>query len=286
VDIVHFRSGADVVAPLGSGQLDVGTGSPSAGLYNAVARGIKLKIVADKGSSQPGFPANQVLVRKDLVESGRYKTLADLKGMRIALSGPGVSNQVTLNDTLKSVGLTLADVTTIDMPFSSHIPALQNKAVDAAVPTEPTISLAIRRGLAVSVMGDDKILPGHQTSTLLYSENFATKRTDEARKFMRAYLRGVRFYIGALRNGHLEGPHADEIIDILTKVTPVKDPAVFRAVSSSGCSPDGRVNIDSLKHDLAFYREHGYIKGNVSVDQVVDYSFVDWAVKELGPYRP
>src|SRR5712691_1768948 len=44
-----FESAAKMVAPLGSGQLDVGGGASSAGLYNAVARGINIKIVADKG---------------------------------------------------------------------------------------------------------------------------------------------------------------------------------------------------------------------------------------------
>src|SRR5437868_3372150 len=66
VKTVEFTSATYMVAPLGAGQLDVGGGAPSAGLYNAVARGIKLKIVADKASSQPGYGVNQILVRKDL----------------------------------------------------------------------------------------------------------------------------------------------------------------------------------------------------------------------------
>src|SRR5947209_17902603 len=40
VKIINFRSAADMVAPLGAGQIDAGAGSASAGLYNAVARGI------------------------------------------------------------------------------------------------------------------------------------------------------------------------------------------------------------------------------------------------------
>src|SRR5262245_26859095 len=48
VKVTNFRSAADMVAPLGAGQIEAGAGSASAGLYNAVARGIKIKIVADK----------------------------------------------------------------------------------------------------------------------------------------------------------------------------------------------------------------------------------------------
>src|SRR5438067_1651411 len=49
VTFIPFDSGARMVAPLGAGQLDVGAGSAAAGFYNAVARDIPIKIVADKG---------------------------------------------------------------------------------------------------------------------------------------------------------------------------------------------------------------------------------------------
>ncbi len=54
VTVSNFRSAADMVAPLGTGELDAGAGSASAGLYNAVLRGVRIKIVADKASSAPG----------------------------------------------------------------------------------------------------------------------------------------------------------------------------------------------------------------------------------------
>src|SRR5215468_5420864 len=95
--VTNFRSAADMVAPLGIGQLDAGAGSASAGLYNAMLQGIKIKIVADKASSAPGYGATKILVRKDHAESGRYKSPRDFKGMKFAMNAPGVSNTATLN---------------------------------------------------------------------------------------------------------------------------------------------------------------------------------------------
>ena len=40
--VTNFRSAADMVAPLGIGQLDAGAGSASAGLYNAMLQGIRI----------------------------------------------------------------------------------------------------------------------------------------------------------------------------------------------------------------------------------------------------
>ncbi|MDO9218169.1 MAG: ABC transporter substrate-binding protein, partial [Lacisediminimonas sp.] len=55
VTFVRFDAGPKMIAPLGTGQLDVAAGAISAGLFNAAARGINIKIVADKGSSPPGY---------------------------------------------------------------------------------------------------------------------------------------------------------------------------------------------------------------------------------------
>jgi NitT/TauT family transport system substrate-binding protein len=100
VNGIVFDSGGKMIAPLGSGEIDVATGSASATLFNAVSRGIKLRIVADKGSIKPGYAYAGLVIRKDLMDSGRYRTLADLAGLRIAVVGRGTSNASALNEAL------------------------------------------------------------------------------------------------------------------------------------------------------------------------------------------
>jgi NitT/TauT family transport system substrate-binding protein len=286
VKVVNFRSAADMVAPLGAGQIEAGAGSASAGLYNAVARGIAIKIVADKASSPPGYGGTKILVRKDHVASGRYRELRDLKGMTFAMNAPGVSNTSTLNTLLKSAGLKYSDVETVDMPLPDHVAALKNKSVDASASVEPGPALAVKNGDAVVVKSDDEILPNHQIAVLLYAEDFARKQPEAAKKFMRAYIRAVRFYNGALKDGRLDGPNADAVIAILSEATPIKSRDIYKLITPTGMNPDGRVNKASLAYDLAFYAEQGLVKGAVNLDDAVDGTFVEAALKELGPYRP
>jgi NitT/TauT family transport system substrate-binding protein len=286
VTVTNFRSASDMVAPLGAGQLDAGAGSAGAALYNAVARGIKIRIVADKASSRPGYGATKIMVRRDLVDGGRYKQPSDLKGLRFAMNAPGVSNTSTLNTLLRSAGLKYSDVETVDLPFPDHVVALKNKSVDASASVEPGPAIAVKNGDAVVIKSDDEILPNHQIAVLLYSEEFALRRPDAARRFMRAYIRAVRFYNGALSNGHFEGPNADEVIAILSQATPVKSREIYKAVTPTGMNPDGRVNKQSLAYDYAFYGEQGLIKRPINLDEVVDGTFVESVLEELGPYRP
>jgi NitT/TauT family transport system substrate-binding protein len=283
ITITPFTSGANMVAPLGAGQLDAGGGSASAGFYNAVARGIKMRIVADKASSLPGYPVNRLVVLKSHVDNGRFKTLADLKGMKIGMNAPGVSAQVGLDAALQRGGLTRTDINTTDMPMPDYVPALLNKAIDGAMATEPHGTLSVRNGSAVAVIGDDELIPGHQIANLLYSDDFATKRPDDARKFMKAYLRALRFYNGALKDGRLAGANANEVIGILLQTSPIKDAAILGIIIPNGSDPNGFINVPSLKLDFDNYRAAELIKGNVTVEQVIDRSFVDWAVKQLGP---
>ncbi|MBI5909338.1 MAG: ABC transporter substrate-binding protein [Betaproteobacteria bacterium] len=284
VTYTPFDSAAKMVAPLGVGQLDVGGGSSSAGLFNAAARGIPIKIVADKGSSPPGHGYVPLLVRKDLVISGRVKSFHDLKGLKVAGSSPGISTAVMMNEALKKGGLTYSDVTMVSMGFPQHVLALQNKAIDASLTTEPSATAAVINGAAVRFAGNDEIYPYHQVAVVLYGGIFIKDNPEVARKFMRAYVRAVRDYNDALKDGKLTGPKADEIIAILVEFTNIKDPNVYRTIVTPGNNPDGKVNEASLRKDFQFYKEQGLIEGDVSVEQVVDNSFAEAAVKELGAY--
>lgn len=285
VTMTVFNSAAVMVAPLGSGQLDVGAGSPSAGMYNAVARNINIRIVADKAQSTPGYGATKLIVRKDHIESGRFKSLADLKGMRVAGNAPGVSNTAMLNAMLTSVGLKYSDVEVINLGFPDHYPALQNKSIDAGATIEPIATLAVERGAAVEFMRDDEIYPNHQIATLIYADHFAARR-DVADRFMRAYLKGIRFYVRALKDGKLAGETAEAVIPILVEYTAVKNPDLLRKITPTGMDPDGRVNIESLQRDLDFYVSQGLVQGKLDVAKIVDHSFVEAAIKALGPFKP
>jgi NitT/TauT family transport system substrate-binding protein len=285
VNFIAFDSGARMIAPFASGDLDVGAGGPSAGLYNAVARGIDIRIVADKSSTPPGRPINFLLVRKDHVESGRYKTLADLKGMKVAGAAPGGAATTTLDKLLEMAGLRIADVERVYLGFPQQAIALENKAVDAALPTEPAASEAVKRGSAVRVIGDDEIYPNHQLAAIFYAGQFIKNKPDAAKRFMRAYIKGARDYADAIVDGRLSGAKGEEMIAILTASSQIKDPEIYRSIAAANIDPDGKLGIESLKADLAIFAKEGLIEGKVDIDKVIDTSFAEAVVKELGPYK-
>jgi NitT/TauT family transport system substrate-binding protein len=137
----------------------------------------------------------------------------------------------------------------------------------------------------VKLIGVDEFAPGFQNAVTLYGADFAKRRPDAAKGFMRALVRAMRFYNDALKDARLAGPNADEVIAIMLKYAALKDAATYREIVSHGVDPDGGVNIASLKESWQYFRDSGQIDGAVTVDDVLDLRFVEAAVKSLGPWR-
>ncbi len=286
VEFVNFDSAARMITPFASGEVQVVAGAASAAFYNAVARGVDFRIVSDKVSTPPGRTSQTLIIRKDHVDSGRYKTLADLKGMKVANAAPGTAASVTFNKMLARAGLTAKDVDQTFLAFPQHVIALQNGAVDAALPAEPSTTEAIRRGIAVKAISDDEAYPYHQIAVLFFGGKFVKEKPAAARGFLKAFIRGVRDHNDALDdNGRFAGEKGEAIIKILNEYTPVTDAQFYRDFPLAACNPDGTLHVESLKNDLDTLRAQGLVEGPVDLDKVIDLTFLNAALADLGPYK-
>ncbi len=280
-----FGSSNDMVVPLSQGALDAGGGTPAAGLYNGVARGLTSRLVADRGTDAPGYGFDALLVRSDLFKSGKIKTAKDLKGASIAGNEPGSGSSAALFFLLQKYGLTWDDVHRQGLSFPLHVEALANGKVDASYTAEPFVTLAVKAGSAVKLLGGDRWYPDQQLSALLYSGSFI-KNAEVARRFMRGYLRAVRYYHGALKNGGFNGPNGAEIIGLLNTEMPQKDPSIYHEATPAYIDADAKLSLASMKRDLDYFRSQQLIESStVGVNEIVDTSFLDRAVHELGPYK-
>ena len=282
-DFAYFDSGAKMILPLGTGDLDTGGGAASAGLYNAVDRGIALRVVADKGMSVQGYDYKALVVRKDLAESGAIKSLADLKGKKVAVVAQGAADESVLHQALLKGGLKDADIDRVYIPFSQQLVALQNKGIDAAIAGEPDITQMLRVGVAVRFAGLSAFYP-HEAAQVLYSGKFAQDKATGV-KFLKAYLRAVRDYDRVVVGGKMAGPGAEEIIAMLGEMTGIKDLSIFRDAVPPYMEPNGALNMTTLQTDLDYFKELGLVKKDITLARVVDRSFAEAAAAELGPYK-
>lgn len=204
VNFETFDSAAKMIAPLGSGDLDVGGGAPSAGFYNAVARDVSLKIVADKGTNNEKHTYMPMMVRKDLVEDGTVSNLEDLEGLTIAEPAQATATASALSSMLESAGLNYDDVEHSYLGFGEHLAGFANEGIDASLTTEPSATLIEEEGVAVRFASPAESYGSQQLAVILYSAAFA-ENTEVGNCFMSAYLQGVRDYVSAFsEDGRLE----------------------------------------------------------------------------------
>ena len=277
-----FRlSGAQMIPFLATGQIYVGGGTINAGMYNAIQSDIPIKLVSEKGSLHPGKGHLALIVRKDHVDSGRYKGIKDLKGMTLAITARGVSQQIITERYLKTVGLSLEDVRFTHMGYPDMNVALANGAIDATIQIEPFVASAVEKGIAVRVSGADEVYPEQQAAAIMYSPVFIKKYPELARRFMVAYVKGLRDYNDAF----FKNKNREAIIQILIKSTRVKNRKIYDSVVAVGLDPDGRLMMQSIRDDARWYYEQGYIKKLPDIDEIVDLSYVEYANKQLGEYQ-
>jgi NitT/TauT family transport system substrate-binding protein len=284
VDLIVLDSGAKVIAPLGTGELDVGSGALSVGFWNALVRGVKFRIVADRGHAEPGYLYQTVFMRKDLIDSGQFKSLKDLKGMRMGFAAQGVTSLSLLNEAAKYAGIRFEDVTPVYLSFPQQIAALQNKALDGALLIEPQATVAVNAGYGVRFMDTNEFYPYQQISVIFFSEKFATQRKDTGEKFMRAWLRGVRSYNDSIKDGKIAGFGADEVVATMAKNFNMT-PALVREMYSQAVDVTGAINAAGIQKDLDFFLKQGWVTGQIKATDVTDMSFAQKASAELGPYQ-
>lgn len=279
--IAFDGSGAKMVPALASGDLFVAGGNINAGMYNAISNDIPIKIVADKGTVSPGHGYLALLVRKDLVDSGRYKNYADLKGMTMAVTAKGVSQEIVTEMYLKKAGLSLKDINLVPLAYKDMNIAFANKSLDATVQIEPLVTAAVEQGFAVRIEGNDLIYPNQQSAALFYSPMFMEKYPDLATGFMIAYVKALRDYNDAFD----KNKGKVELIELLVKAGALKDAATGAKMTPVGLHPDGKLNIASLKNDAQWFKDKAYVESLPNMDNVVDQNYVEHAVRVLGPYQ-
>ncbi|MEK8127797.1 ABC transporter substrate-binding protein [Paenibacillus filicis] len=277
-DIQKFGAATELIAALGTGQIDAGNGPANAALYNMLGTKINIKIVAPNVTSEKGRDGGALVVAKKLAD--QVKKPADLKGRKIGVAAvKGSASQIYIEKLLAPDGLTLKDVEFVGLTFADMLPAISNGAIDAAILPEPHLSNGISQGIFFQFRGNGEMFPGQEANLFMLSPDFA-KKTDLANRLTAARLKGVRDYNDAF----FKNKGRDEIVSILTKYTAVKDAAAYKNINFAAMHPDGKINPASLLEEVEWYTKNGIVTNPVDIKAAVDTSYSENAVKTLGPY--
>ena len=257
------------LASLARGDLDITVVVPGPALFNQYGEGFDAHIIASIDEAHPGYTDGSVLiVRKDLV--GTIKKPSDLAGKNIDGAFQGSPIALLTLKTIEAGGLTPDKVnfTTKDSAVPDQLAALTNKVVDVQGTTEPTATVMQQKGVGEKWISYRDVMPGYQEAFWGVSSGFAKAHPETVVKFLQAYLRGAADV--SKTNGKL----TPELVALTAKWTEIP-PAILTAVGGTPYfGQAGSINTKTLESLQKFWMSLGFVKAPVSIDKVVDTSFL------------
>jgi len=265
--------GGDSIVQLAAGNLDVAATGAGAALWNAIALGFPVKIVAPLHTERPPLATPLVISAK---RTDEIKSVADLRGKKIAINNVGSAVEYWVYAALQRGGVSMDEVTTVPMPFPQMAAALDAGAIDAAVITEPLATLGRDQGL-LAFLADD-FIDGITVTYVFMGEAMLKERRPVAEAFMRAYLRAAR---------DLQGEIDESLAAIIEKYTNVPAPVVQR-MNRQYYDPNGVIPIADLEEVQRYFKSRGLLEYPelLNVPELVDTSLVEAALKAIGEYKP
>jgi ABC-type nitrate/sulfonate/bicarbonate transport system substrate-binding protein len=286
LDLQQFNSIVNMIPLLSTNQLDAAfDGASSAGFFNAIGRGIDIKMVANQGIAQSASddrPYYAIVASKQLADSGRVKRVADLRGLPVNVLAEGSLAQLLVGLALTNDGLTLADVDEQTLAMPDTLAGLQNGSIAGSFFLEPFITLGRQQGTLEVLVNAERLAPGREITDVFYSSGFAQNRT-VGNNFVVAYLRGVRDYLGTFFDNR--GDRAAAVAQ-LVKHLPVKEPALYERMAMPYFHPDGHINTADVQAQQDWYVSQGQVQQPINLARVVDNGYADYALSVLGPYKP
>jgi NitT/TauT family transport system substrate-binding protein len=271
VQLRPVRLGQDPVDLVSRGQVDVTLTDFSAGMFNGLAGGMKCKIVGSMAAiPAAGVPPIQLEVAKPLLDQGKVKTLADLRGRKIAVAGGAGSGSGYLAGlALQGSGVGLEDMTVIDLAATDMEEAFKIGSIDAALAPAPYSTSMEQHGVAAPRAAPS---PGATWSGVLFG---ASLGSSAGLRFFQALVRGARDLAGPDRT-------SDDTLAILSKYTGV-GPDVLKTVPPYDWDAALKPDPTALAGLQASYRDAGLLKygANLPASRIVDTTYSKRAASAL-----
>jgi NitT/TauT family transport system substrate-binding protein len=275
-ELVYFQAAQPIAVALASGDIEVGATGLTAGLYNIVAGGVRIWIVADKGREWPDHNLTALLVRRDLYDSG-VRTMRELKGRKIGVTQIGSTFHYNVGRYLEKEGMAAGDVELVPL---QALPALNDalaaRRVDAVATAEPFVSRLESTGAGVTIVHTGDTFPW-QIATVMYSDRFARNRK-AAVAFMKGYVKASRAYFDAVLASR-SGPAFEEVVAITARYTGASSDLIRKGFPYQ--DRDGRLMPGDVGRQIAWWHTQKLVKAPVAEKDIVDESFLRDALKDL-----
>lgn len=275
VELKLFTAAAQPPLAVVSGDVDFAITGLTASFYNLAAKG-GVKIIGAQSREEPGFNLVAYMVTNDAYAKG-FRSLKDFAGKSVATTTTGSTFHYSLGKLAQKYGF---DVNTVVLRQLNALPAMQaafkGGQVDATlIPVNGARQLEKEgAGKILGWVGDET---PWQLGALFTSPKNIAERRPVVEAFVRAYQKAATAYHKAFNARDaagkiVRGEGFDDMMRIMAAA--MQQPAELLEVGLPYIDPMGRLLVDDIYNQLAFWQSANLVDKTANAKDMVDLTFI------------
>ena len=278
VEFVPFQAAQAMAVGIASRDIDFGMTAISGGLVNLADKGA-IKVIGGALMETDDAEGQKILASKAAYDAG-LTTPAALAGKRYGVTTAGSSFHYMAHKIADGEGVDRSDVRMVPLQkVPAIIASLKSGQIDAWS-IVPNIGNALARGDSVVAIGDvSDYIPNYQVTAVFTSTANVEDNPDLVKRFLAALSKGIDDYNAALVDKTMSEEDTRPIVEMIHEYvyadTPIDkaDPRI-RAFGMR-INPGAALNVESVEDQLNWFKSEGLVPDSVTMDDLVDTSFVD-----------
>ena len=272
VEFEFFQAATPMAVAIASGDVDYAVTAVSGGLINLAEKGA-IKVIGGALSEESGIDGQKYLASNAAFQAG-VTSCAALDGKRYAVTQSGSS--------FHYMGSKMAQAEGIDLSFvplqkvGAIIGAMKSGQVDGWS-IVPHIAKPLAGSGALHIIGNvADYLPDYQVTTVFTSAKNAADERGQTESFLNAFSKGADDYAAAMIDGTAD---QSAMVDLIHKYVYADRERAKAAPSiingTMRINTGAALNITSIKDQLDWFKSEDLVDAGISIDQLVDQSYVD-----------
>ncbi len=278
VTFKFFQAAQPMAVAIASGDVDFGVTAISGGLINLANKGA-IKVIGGALHEEAGIDGQMILVSKKAFDAGLTKP-SMLKGHSYGITQAGSSFHYMAHKIAQKEGFAGSDIKVKPLQkVGAIIGALKSGQIDAWS-IVPHIAKGLAKSKKVMIIGKvADYIPDYQVTTVFTSADNAANKKDLVKRFLTAFSKGADDFNAALVDKTAGDQAAEDMVKLIHKYVYTSRPYEKAAPSirngAMRINKNAKLNVTNVKDQLAWFQSEGLVSKDITIDTLVDGSFVE-----------
>ncbi len=276
VTFEFFQAAQPIAVATAGGDVDFGIAGVTGGLMN-LAEKDAVRIVAGVLHEKKGIDGMMIMASNKAFDEG-LDSVAKMKGHSVAMTQVGSTFHYMTSRIADVEGFTMDDVKLVPLQkVGAMIAALKSGQVDTMIMV-PHIAKPLVAAGAAHELGWLFDYAEYQISALFTSVDNIENDRDMVERFVRAYAKGIAEFNRVMLAKNPDPAELEEMTRMIAKYVapdkPYEDAKSSIQLGAMNLNEGAALNKTDVIAQMQWFKDQGLIKSDLSIDQLLDDSFV------------